>query len=429
MDCTDDPVYRVTLQSLNNSNWGDVFLDHTSLSKSTRETQFMVNKEPRKVVDQGNGGTCWVHATLSTYRDMFLSKHKKLTPDYTRFSVSYLLFYHLYESCHSFLDRMVKFKDLPMNDPKLCWSMNNILSEGASKNTGYILTKRYGIVPYDVMGSNEQTLDPEGLVSFLREILVKATYKIRKGESDVIKKVMPIVHKYLCVSLGTPPDKFEYEFRGKPSIIVKDISPIEFYNKYIQKHDEGTVYMSSYSDTKDGTWYSYKDCDTVTGIKKEDKAVYNTSPEDLMSHVVNTLRHNHIVYAGVDIGNDYSEEYGWADKNLYYPEVILSDTEKEVIDVERNDIRNIRGIYPNHAIIIVGYRTENGKKNSTVEHFLIENSWGDDSGRDGHLRVSREWFIENVLEASIPAHLVAKEMRTPTKIIEKECYENIGNLL
>jgi aminopeptidase C len=107
----------------------------------------------------------------------------------------------------------------------------------------------------------------------------------------------------------------------------------------------------------------------------------------------------------------------------------LTKKEKGYLQVKREDLTNVRGYTPNHAVLIVGYRTNNGKKNGAIEHFLIENSWGSESGKEGHIRVSPEWFLENVLEASIPKDILAKKRRNPSKIQEYECYETIGNLL
>ena len=180
--CETDPLYTITRQSLNNSSWESVFMDHTKLPLSNRETTFMANESPRNVVNQQNSGTCWIHATLSYYRDCMIKQYPTLDTENVRFSAAYILFYHLYESCDSFLQKMERLSKEPDNDPRVCWSMDHILSDGASGNTGYLLVKRYGIVPYDIMGSNFQVLNTEKLLQCLKHILIVGSARIRAKE-------------------------------------------------------------------------------------------------------------------------------------------------------------------------------------------------------------------------------------------------------
>lgn len=405
-------------------------MDHTKLPRANRKTTFLANQAPRDPVDQENSGTCWIHATLSYYRDCMIRAHPNIDPDKIRFSVAFILFHHLYESCDSFLQKIERLnKTAKDNDPRLCWSIDNVISDGARGNMGYILVQKYGIVPYDIMGSNTQVLNTEKMIQFLKTILVRASARIRSGEKDVRRNIMPIVHKYLCVSIGMPPKEFDYEFQGKKTLKIKKCTPIDFYKKYLKKEDPGIVYMSTYTPIKPCNWYVYKDTETVTGCSKKELAIHSVSPKDLMSYVVKTLQKKSVVYAGVDITNDFSDEYGWGDQGLFNTDIILTETEKKVLYVNDTEIKEIRGKSPNHAILIVGYRTTNDKKDGPIDHFLIENSWGDESGKEGHLRVTPEWFLNNVMEAAVPKNIVEKKLRNPKDIKEMECYESVGNLL
>lgn len=427
--CENDPVYTITRQALNNTTWENVFIDHTKLPRSNRKTTFLSNQEPRDVVNQENSGTCWIHATLSYYRDCMIRAHSKIDPSKVRFSVAYILFYHLYESCDAFLEKMERLSNAHASDPRICWSMDHIISDGARGNVGYILVKRYGIVPYDIMGSNAQVLNTEKLIQLLQSILVRACARIRSGEKQVRRNIMPIVHKYLCVSIGTPPKKFDYEFQGTSSLKIKNCTPLDFYKRYLQKNDPGIVYMSTYTPNVPCTWYIYKDTETLTNVTNDGMAIHAISEENLMRYVTKALQKNYVVYAGVNIENDFSDEYGWGDQGLFNTEIILTEKEKKILRINDQDIKQVRGKNPNHAILIVGYRTINDKKDGPIDHFLIENSWGKESGKEGHLRVTPEWFLQNVMEAAIPKKIVPKKSHKPKKIHEYECYESLGNLL
>ena len=56
--------------------------------------------------------------------------------------------------------------------------------------------------------------------------------------------------------------------------------------------------------------------------------------------------------------------------------------------MDKCDALNYRQSNPNHAVIIRGYNLEKGKTNG----FLVENSWGQESGFEGNYYMNLDWF-------------------------------------
>ena len=51
---------------------------------------------------------------------------------------------------------------------------------------------------------------------------------------------------------------------------------------------------------------------------------------------------------------------------------------------------------PNHAVLIVGYGTENGQ-----DYWLVKNSWGKNWGANGHIKLARGSNQCGVAEVSV----------------------------
>lgn len=436
-DCINSPLLEMTQNSLANNDWNDVFLNHRAMLHETTNTLVRVGNDERTIVDQEDSGTCWIHATAASYREMFLNNSSQINPEHLQFSIAYLLYYHLIESSAAFLHKIHKYKHLPHTDPINMCILSNILSEGGSGNTGYRIVKRYGIVPYNVMPSTEQTFNPGHLVEHLIKILKVAACRIRKGDdySKVVSQSLRIIKKFLCVSLGSPPSKFSYAFPLKTDgkfFVIPDISPIGFYRKYLKPFDSQNLYILINTRHPIHNWIATKDFESTIDTTLEDTAEYVVSADEFESTVRNSIQKRFPVYIGIDVDVDINIDEGWGELNLYDPDIILDDAEKDFMNLSKRELLKNDMVGSNHAVLIVGYGTDNNKPDGIITHWLIENSWGEESGDEGYLRVSREWLLENTYGACIQKRFLPRGVyQTPTKenMIIIECYEGRGKLL
>ena len=436
-DCAETPLLEMTQNSLANSDWKDVFLNHRAMLHETKNTVVRVGDDERTIANQENSGTCWIHATVASYREMFLNNSSKIDPEHLRFSVGYILYYHLLESAAAFLQKIYKYKDKPHTDPINMCILSNILSEGGSGNTGYRLVKRYGIVPYNSMPSTEQTYNPASLVEHLIKILKIGATRIRAGEDykKITNQCLQIIKKFLCVSLGTPPKKISYAFPMKTDgkfFVVPEISPLGFYRKYLKPFDSVNLYILINTRHPEHKWVATKDFESTTDTTLEDTAEFVVSPSDFETTLRNSIQKKYAIFIGIDVEADINTDQGWGETNLYDPDIILSDDEKEFMGLDRKKLLANDMLSSNHAVLIVGYGTEDNKPTGIITHWLIENSWGDDSGDEGYLRVSREWLLENAYGACIQKRFLPRGVyQSPTKenMIIIECYEGRGKLL
>jgi bleomycin hydrolase len=315
--------------------------------------------------------------------------------------------------------------------------LSNIISEGGSGNTGYRLVKRYGIVPYNIMPSTEQTFNPGHLVDHITKILKIGASRIRIGEdySKIIKQTLRIVKKFLCVSLGSPPSRFSHAFPLKTDgkfFAIPEISPIGFYRKYLKPFDSQNLYVLINTRHPIHKWVATKDFESTTDTSLEDSAEFVITPDEFETTLRNSIKKHYTVYIGIDVDADINTDQGWGEVNLYDPNIILNEDEKDFMNISKKELLNNDMLSSNHAVLIVGYGTEDNKEDGIITHWLIENSWGEESGDGGYLRVSREWLLENAYGACIQKRFLPRGVyESPTKenMIIVECYEGRGKLL
>ncbi|KAE8573119.1 procathepsin L [Halyomorpha halys] len=127
--------------------------------------------------------------------------------------------------------------------------------------------------------------------------------------------------------------------------------------KYVMKN-KGIDTEATYPYTaQDSTTCKFRKADigaTITGYKK----IQKDSESALQSAVANV--------GPVSVAIDASDEYfHFYDSGVYYRE----DCSTRLLD---------------HAVLVVGYGTENGK-----DYWLVKNSWGKNWGIDGYVKMSR----------------------------------------
>ena len=442
----EDDVLRMATNSLAKNEWDDVFENHYVARKKREDTDVRVVSEDTQIRNQENSGRCWIFTTLAFYRSILINKSKPaLTPDSVVLSPAYLYFWHLFESSAAFMEKIYRYADQPVNSQVNAILMGNPVTDGASEITGHILVERYGVVPELKMPDTEQSRNTEKLQRYLIQLLRKAAFFIRKTHGKpreyigVRNRFLRIIRRILVASLGEPPATFTYSFEqcddGK-FLQVEDTTPREFYEKFLKPHDKRLISVITNCSKKlfpEGQWQFFKDTNSTINTPKTDQLCLSVDVVKIAEAMRESLRHKIPVFTGTDVTNDFSEDLGWADVGLFDPTIILDDADIRFIDKIPKDEYVQHSIHaPNHAMLVIGYGTENHKPDGKITHWLLENSWGDESGDDGLVRVSHEWLLRNLYVLTIQEQFLPKEYTSKPKdedIKEFEIYDAIPALL
>ena len=440
----DNDILKMATNALALNEWSSVFENHYVARRKREDVDVRIVSDETSIRDQKNSGRCWIFTTLSFYRSILINKSKpKLSSDSVTLSASYIYFWHLLESSASFMEKIYAHRDEPVNNHINMILMNYPVNDGASNTTGHLIVQKYGVVPELTMPDTEQSTNTEAMRTYIIKILRNAAYHIRNtGGNDkkfiaIRNRYLRIIRRVLVASLGEPPKTFTFSFEKDDDgkfLDVENITPVEFYNKYLKPHDKRVISLQTNCSLKtfpEGSWIYFKDKYTITNSSKEDLSILSADIHKTVEAMRKSIKDKVPVFTGTDIGNDFSEDLGWADIDLYKPEIILSKDDNEFLHKIPKDQYVHYGLYqPNHAMLVIGYGTENHNPDGKITHWLLENSWGDESGDEGLVRVSHEWMLRNLYVTVVQEQYLPKEYsKEPKEIKEYEIFDGIPDLL
>ena len=90
---------------------------------------------------------------------------------------------------------------------------------------------------------------------------------------------------------------------------------------------------------------------------------------------------------------------------------------KDIFNIEYDMTKceeiSYRATSPNHAMVIKGYNLKQGKTHG----YLIENSWGEDTGDKGNYYMSEDWLDNYLFEVVVDKKYLSKDI---LKILDKK---------
>jgi bleomycin hydrolase len=165
--------------------------------------------------------------------------------------------------------------------------------------------------------------------------------------------------------------------------------------------------------------YSVKYCNNITDT---DECYFINLPlKKIKEMTIKSINGNDAVWFGCDVAKYQSNSLGILDKNAFnYKDTIGFD-----ITLNKKDQLDYRISKVSHAMVFKGYSLKHSDK------WLVENSWGDETGTHGNFTMSDSWFGDYVYEVAIHAKYVDFDILKilTQKAIELEPWDPFGMLL
>ncbi len=388
----------------------NVAMDWNSFRKINHTFSHEISRQ-LPVTNQKASGRCWGFAGLNLIRINLAEKYD--LADF-EFSQNYFMFWDKLEKSNYFIENIINTFEESFDSRLMMHLLNNPVQDGGQWDMFVNLIEKYGLVPQSVMPETNHS-SKSGMMNYLlnhklREfasILRKFNKKRMNLESLRQKKeeMLSTIFSMLCMFLGDPPKKFDWEIRNKKKNFLrfKSLSPKNFYEKHakINLKDKVCLIHAPMSNKKINELYTVNFLGNVIGGNIIKYA--NVEINVLKKAVIKSIKNNEAVWFGCDVGKMFHRELGVMDTDLYDYETLF-DTKFKMNKGTRLEYGDS---LMTHAMLFTGVDINK----SQPTKWRVENSWGKKGGGDqGYYLMSDSWFNEYNYEVVIDKKFLPKKI-------------------
>ena len=373
------------------------------------DTDFSIKVESKGITDQQSSGRCWLFTGLNVMRAKAIARYNLPSLE---FSQAYSFFWDQLEKSNLFLQGVIDTAKEPMSNQTVEWLFKHPLSDGGTFTGVADIVSKYGLVPKEVMPetySSEHTSQMSSLIGLkLKEYGLELRESVQKG-MDVKKiearktEMLETVYRILVLNLGVPPTEFDYvrkDVKGNP-VETEHHTPMSFQEKYGDKNlltnyvmvmnDPSREYYKCYEIDFDRHRYDGKNWTYV-----------NLPVEEIKEMAIASLKDSTRMYFSSDV-TQLDSKRGLLDVNNYDFGSLLGTT----FGMDKKQRIQTFASMSAHAMTLMAVDLdENGKP----KKWMVENSWGAQSGYKGHLIMTDEWFNEYMFRLVLETKYVPKKV-------------------
>lgn len=360
--------------------------------------------DTKEVTNQKKTGRCWMFAGLNMVR-MHIAK--KLNMEKFELSESFLYFYDNMEKANLFLQRVIDTKNLDIKDRKVEDVFYSTPEDGGYFEFFYYLIKKYGIVPKTNMGEIFHTEESHFMFYTLESALKKIAIEIRatddKKEIEILrKKGLSYAYNIFVKSIGKPVKNFDFKYYDKDDKyhIEKNMTPKSFFDKYIGDFFDGKVKLLN--DPRHPYNRILVDKVAKNSVDLPDLLGINVDMQTMKRACQKSIKNEETMWFACDIDINEDRESGVLDENLFNFDQTFTNFPK----MTKEERINARYSTACHAMNLTGF----DKIEKEVKFWKIENSWGEDDGKDGYFSMTDKWFEENTFEVIIDKNYLPKKV-------------------
>ena len=407
-----DPSATVAQNAVSNADLSTLALRRDLVQNM--DFSFSTKLDEWSATNQRRSGRCWLFATLNLFR---VGAMKKMNVKNFEFSQAHIHFWDKLERANHFLEAILETSDRPVDDRTIHFLLSDPIGDGGQWNMAMNLIRKHGLVPMSAYPESHSSSSTRSMNTVLKDILRTTASEIRgilddggsKNEARKHKEErMKEIWRVLCIHLGTPPEKFDWQWRDKDKEFHRKgtMTPLEFVDEYVEVDWED--YICIVNDPRNEYYRTYT-VDFLQNVAGGPPVVYLNVPSDEMKDITQRLLEDGIpVWMGCDVGKNMARKRGLWDADLYD----LKGLYGIQFGMEKADRLRFGQTMMTHAMLFTGVDVVDGKP----RRWRVENSWGsEDSGEKGFYTMNDNWYDEHMFEIAAPKDYLTDQMKSGLK--------------
>ncbi len=425
-DFSANPAYRLAQNAVTRVTDDDVAISRDIVNNTDHSISFLL--DDWKVTNQARSGRCWLFAGLNLLR---VGAMRKMGLKDFEFSQNHAMFWDKIERANYFLEAIIETADRDIDDRTVAHLLESVAEDGGQWNMFVAIVSKHGLVPKSFMPETRSSSDTGKMNSALRSLLRQGARSVRAAAAQGVDaareekaEILRAAYRVLCIHLGTPPDRFDWQWTDKDKEFHRDgvLTPQEFAARYadLPISDYVCLVHDPRESSPVGRTFTVQYLGNVLGAPP---VTYLNVDMSLIKDIAATsIQNGEPVWFGCDVGKMMSNEYGLWDAGLYDLASVY-DTDFTLGKADRLVFHETQ---MTHAMLFTGVDIVDG----ATRRWRVENSWGSDRGKDGFYTMNDSWFDEYVFEIAARRDELPEDLRRAldTEPIVLPVWDPMGSL-
>ncbi len=375
------------------------------------DTHFSVRVNSKGITDQQSSGRCWLFTGLNVMRAKAIVKYNM--PAF-EFSEIYPFFWDQLEKSNLFLQGIIDTSDKPLEDKTVQWLFQHPLSDGGTFTGVADIVGKYGLVPKEAMPETNSSNNTSQMAELISLKLKEYGLQLRELGTNGAKrsvmleektKMLGTIYRMLVLNLGVPPTEFDFvrkDAQGNP-VETEHHTPMSFLEKYGDKNlltnyvmlmnDPSREYYKCYEIDYDRHRYDGKNWTYI-----------NLPVADIKEMAIASLKDSTMMYFSCDVGKFLNSKRGLLDVDNYDYESLMGTT----FGMDKKQRIQTFSSGSSHAMTLMAVDLD---KDGKPLKWMVENSWGPQSGYQGHLIMTDRWFDEYMFRLVVETKYVPEKVK------------------
>ena len=403
-----DAYTKAMQNALSNNNINELAKNLSNIGED--DHYFTYRVDVKGITNQESSGRCWLFTSLNMFRPKAM-KHFNINS--FEFSQNYLYFWDIFEKSNLYLNNIIETTDRPIDDRLVQWYIKSPIGDGGVWSSFANLVDKYGLIPKEAMTETHSSENTRKMDKFINLKLKEDGLRLREAAQQGASKkelqnqkvtMMKEVYRMLVLNLGVPPTEFTWRYKdnnGKVSA-YKSYTPMSFKEEVL-----GDIQVSDYVMLMNDPTRPYNTHYEIANYRNVEEGVnwhyVNLDNSSIKAMAIESLKNNEAMYASCDVGQQLDRSYGILDVDNFDYESVYGIT----FGMNKSERIQTRASGSSHGMALIAVDIDQDG-NSTKWQF--ENSWGPNTGHNGYLTFTDEWFDEFIFRIVIHKDFVSPEV-------------------